>query len=55
MSPTFSLPTGYLLNERKEPDDLWYKCLALNYVKIIIIHLIYVSNMATTQISHFFY
>ena len=54
-SSTHSLATGNLVNARTKPDNLKSKCLTLHYVKIIVIHLIYVQNMAILQISSFSY
>ena len=49
-APTFSLATGNLLIDMAKPDKMEYKCLTL-YFKINVTHLIYLSNMAITQIS----
>ena len=49
-----SLITGNLLWERAEPDKLYVKYMTLHYVKIKTNYLIYMPNMASSQINPFF-
>ena len=53
-SSTFLLAIEIFLSERAEPDKMEYKYLTFSYVKVNVTHLIYLSDMAITQIRPFF-